>query len=178
MNNAASVLLLTLLLSLLNACGWHLRGSGMSNSAPEAIYLDASAPHGAFASTLRQRLQTAGTTLLDQQQDAPLRLVIGDETLLRRTASVSTDALASEYELLLSVEYRLTDESGTNLIPLAKAQTSGSYSFNRNAVIATAEEERLILAEMRRTLANTILRRLQFIDRTQSERISNGQTAP
>ncbi len=83
------------------------------------------------------------------------------ELLDKRTAGVGSDALTSAYEIILRVEYSISNANGI-ITPLdTSARTSRTYNYNVNNANSAAQEEELVLREMRRELANTILRRVK-----------------
>jgi LPS-assembly lipoprotein len=81
----------------------------------------------------------------------------------KRTAGVGADALTSAYEMILSVNYSLSHE-GVLLTPTnAKASVVRTYNYNVNNANGATQEEALIIREMRRELAQQLLRRLKSL---------------
>ncbi|NIB40131.1 hypothetical protein HBA55_11065 [Pseudomaricurvus alkylphenolicus] len=157
------LLLLVLSLSLLTGCGWHLRGSVEMPEGVSAIYVTADNSHGALASGLKKALVAYRIEASDTMDNAQYRIHLSNEQSRRRTASVGNNALAAEYELNMSVDYRIEDATGKVLVPRATAEAQRVYDFDRDAVVAKAQEEKLIDAEMRNQLIQQILRRLRFL---------------
>lgn len=155
-----------LLILSLSACGWHLRGSAsgsdkLAMTQPLDLIIKSSDDHSQLVNTLRQALPSYKITEVDAGSSTTLELNIGREELDKRTAGVGSDALTSAYEIILRVPFDLTGRNG----PLTPKDTSASitrtYNYNVNNANSAAQEEELVLREMRRELAQTILRRVK-----------------
>jgi LPS-assembly lipoprotein len=157
-----SVLLLTL-----SACGWHLRGSASGNdklamTTPVNLVIVTKDDHSPLINALRQSLPTYKINEITDSSKG-LILNLDRELLDKRTAGVGSDALTSAYELILRVDYRVSRE-GIVITPLdTSARVSRTYNYNVNNANSAVQEEELVLREMRRELAQTILRRVKNI---------------
>ncbi len=149
--------------TLLTACGWHLRGSTSVPLVIDSVFVSAEDSHGALVTDLKRTLEASDVALASSTSEGQYRIYLSRESTQRRTASVGGDALAAEYELTMSVDYRIENAAGEAISPVSTAKSFRSYDFDRNAVVAKAEEERLIQQEMRSDLVQQILRRLRFI---------------
>ncbi len=172
------LLLLSGMALVLSACGWHLRGTTNTDLDLNSVFISAENTHGDLATELKRYLKSSNVEATDSSTGADYHLYLSNERQERRTASVSTDALVSEYELSSSVDFRVVNKSGEEVIPLTIAQAIRSYEFDRNAVVAKAEEEKLVQREMRNNLIQQILRRLRFINSpSKTDPSANGKTA-
>lgn len=126
-----------------------------------------------LAKQLSQLLQANGVALVDDNPD--MAIVLVEEREDKRIVAVGSNTLASEYELSAEARYFISDAEGNILAPESTASVLRSYEFNENNVVSKAEEERIIQREMRRELAQQIIRRLRFIG-TSSE--SEPSTSP
>lgn len=145
---------------LLSGCGFTLRG--VTPLPPElyTLILDSARPDSDFEREVRRALQTNGVRLVESGSD--YRLVLGNEGISERTLSVNVNARSGEYELALRVEYDLrragTVISGPNLL-----STTRVYLTDPENAVAKEEEAALIQDEMRRELAQQLLRQLQSV---------------
>ena len=162
MRNALIASCLSLLLS---ACGWHLRGSSVNDIDIDSVYVDADNVYGDIVSEMNRALTSSRITPAASPGAADYSIYLSDEDEDRRSASVGNDALVTEYELTLSTNYRI-ERGGRILVPTTRAEVSRTYEFDRNAMVAKAEEEQLILDEMKSALVQQILRRLRFLVRS------------
>jgi LPS-assembly lipoprotein len=157
------IIALMLCASLLSACGWHLRGSLSLPDNVKNIYISDSSKNGVTASTLTAILKQSNVGISDSQESAQYSIHLSNEREDRRTISVGSDSLASEYELTHEVDYYIADNMATILSPVTTARVIRSYNYDRDDVIAKNEEEDIIRKEMRSNLANQILNRLRFL---------------
>jgi outer membrane lipopolysaccharide assembly protein LptE/RlpB len=84
---------------------------------------------------------------------------IKSEQKFRRPVATSGDISVSEYELRLETVFEVASRDGTVLIQLARIVAEKIYSFDRNSLIGSSEEEKLLMGEMRRDVAGQLLRR-------------------
>lgn len=154
-----------LLVISLSACGWHLRGSAEgkdTSSAPIELSIATDDNYSPLLNILRQSLRAY--TITETTGKAPYILTVGKENMDKRTAGVGVDALTSAYEVILSVEYSITRNAELLTAPKTKASISRTYNYNINNAATAAQEEALILRELRRELAQQILRRLKNLN--------------
>jgi LPS-assembly lipoprotein len=155
-----------LLLISLSACGWHLRGSAASGdklamTTPLDLVIITKDNHSPLINALRQSLSAYKINEITDATKAGLSLSVDREILDKRTAGVGSDALTSAYELILRADYSVSNANGI-ITPLdTSARISRTYNYNVNNANGAAQEEELVLREMRRELAQTILRRVK-----------------
>lgn len=145
---------------LLTGCGFTLRGVTPLPPELRTLVLASAQPDGDFEREVRRALQNNGVRLVDSGSD--YRLVLGGEGISERTLSVNANARSGEYELALRVEYDLRHAgsvvSGPNLL-----STTRVYLTDPENAVAKEEEAALIQDEMRRELAQQLLRQLQAV---------------
>jgi LPS-assembly lipoprotein len=160
-------IIVSLLVLSLSACGWHLRGSmtgedKLAMTAPLDLVINAKDNHSPLVNSLRESLPGYKINELTTANANSLTLNLGSELLDRRTAGVGSDALTSAYELTLRVDYSIDNASGSTITPRdTNARISRTYNYNVNNANGAAQEEELVLQEMRRELAQSVLRRLK-----------------
>jgi len=167
-----AVLILSVLGSL-SACGFALRGS--SDSATiipddwKRLHLSTGNTNSEFSRVLMATFATNGVEW-SQRSDANYILVLSPEKFKQRNLSLSSEARAAEFELSLSAVFSVRSAGDPNTMPdathEAMAETTATVikqmeNDPRN-VVGKAEEIRLLRAEMRRELAQQIMRRISF----------------
>lgn len=163
----------SLLILSLSACGWHLRGSAsgsdkLAMTQPLNLIIESNDNHSQLINTLRQALPGYKITEVVKGTAQTLTLDIDKEILDKRTAAVGQDALTSGYEIILRVPYRLSN-NGEIITPKdTSTRITRTYNYNVNNANSAAQEEELVLREMRRELAQTILRRVKSLAAKQS----------
>lgn len=155
----------TLLLSLLSACGFALRGSSSADLAPELQTLQVQGSNTEIMRLLQRALASNRITVINQAQPGVYRLEIGSEQVAERVISVNSSARAGEYELSMILPFQLSSDSEFIIAP-ENLSIERSYQADPSSAVAKADESQLILKEMRQGLVTQILRRLQTLSFT------------
>ena len=155
------ILLLSVLLSLLPACGWHLRGGGKALDIQQSIYLEGESGlvYQRIYKTLTRKKPIVDLT------EADVQLLLGEEYWQRRSVSVNNQTRTTRYELTLTVPYKILDAASKPLVEETVAELSRSYSFNENDITGADKEEQLLRKEMARQLSRRILQRVMFLQK-------------
>lgn len=161
------IIVLMLMLTL-SACGWHLRGSTSSGdklamTAPLDLVIVTTDDHSPLINTMRQLFPAYKINELPAPTATSLILEMDRELMDKRTAGVGSDALTSAYEIILTLDYQVSNAQGVLTPVNTRARISRTYNYNVNNANGAAQEEELVLREMRRELAGTILRRVKNI---------------
>ncbi|BAU47179.1 lipoprotein [Sulfurifustis variabilis] len=148
-------------LAALNACGFHLRGTGGAALPESLAMLRVTMPgRGTDDPTLVavRRAFTAAGASLTEAAEAPT-LVLHDERVETQVISVSTvTAKANEYRLRYGLSFRL-DRGGTATVPQT-VRLVREYTFDPTQILAKEQEERELLREMQSEAAQQIVRRV------------------
>ncbi|MDO3381930.1 LPS-assembly lipoprotein LptE [Gilvimarinus algae] len=152
--------LLAALLILLAGCGWQLRGELMPPLDINHLRIEASEEHTELQRELEQALARQGIAVVEPPAEAGHTLILGDESLTKRTVGVGSDSLAAAFELTLELDYQLYDSAGTLLAPASTAQVI--RSFDASDPTGLEREQDLLEREMRRELVQQLMRRLYF----------------
>ena len=146
------------------ACGYQLRGLQNSNVelAVSSVYLTGGEQDAALLVLLKQRLQQAGVAQVAADELADVSLNLDLISRSRRVLSVNSAAKVSEYELHYAVSYQITVIEGESKQRSTSARRD--ITFDANQVLAKAEEQERLYADMRSDVANTILRVLQRVE--------------
>jgi LPS-assembly lipoprotein len=150
--------LLAMSLALLNACGFALRGTTPLPPELQTLQMASMDPNSELEREVLRSLRGSGVDVVASGDVYVLGL--GVEQGSERTLSVNSNARAGEYELEMRVQFQLSQAGTTVYGPDSVAVTRFYLTDPENAV-AKAEEADLIRSEMRRELAQQILRRLQ-----------------
>ena len=146
----------------LSACGWQLRGSMELPKNLSQLYISAIDSKGALMTELRQLLKTNRVTLVNSATEAQYSLYILEETKDRRTAGVGGDALSSSYEITRKVNYEIGVKNSEHTVK-GTAISVRSFNYNTSAINSATQEEILLDQEMRRDIAQQMLRRLNAV---------------
>jgi LPS-assembly lipoprotein len=143
----------------LSACGWHIRGAMEMPKNLSQLYVTAIDSKGALITELRQLLKTNRVSLVTDSEEANYSLYILEETKDRRSAGVGGDALSSSYEITLKANYEIQLKGSTETTK-ATAISVRSFNYYTESINSATQEEILLDQEMRRDLAQQMLRRL------------------
>ncbi len=148
-------------LLLLSACGFQLKGNVAGSSSAKldgmTIRLISSEPRSELTQEISRTLNAIGLILLEES-DATLTLALQPEQFTQRNVSLTARARAAELELMLSVDFTL---SQPELDPIdARATVTRQMLNDPQNIVGKTEEMRLLREEMRRSLADQIARRI------------------
>jgi len=133
-----SSLVIAILVTTLNGCGWHLRGSQtMDVTLP--LYLQIQSGSAELRRDLTNALESANIKLVDQSR-ADLRLTIHDENRGRRVLAVNSSGQVSEYELQYELVFSVSNKAGEILIPKDSILQQRDYQFDNADVLSKSEE--------------------------------------
>jgi LPS-assembly lipoprotein len=157
-----SALMALVMVAALSGCGFTLRGSADLPAALQTIQVEGASANSEMTREVSRMLRNNGATLVEAGTDAIWRLDIGGEAASERVLSVNANARAGEYELTMSVAAQL--RRGTQTVGPETFSVSRVYLTDPENAVAKNEEAELIRTEMRRELAQQILRRLQSLE--------------
>ncbi len=146
-------------LSLLSACGFHLRGQAPLPPALAAPYLEAGDHYTPLYAALVTRLRAAGAKLATAPAGATAVIHLHRDDTGRELLSVSARNTPGEFEVYYSVEFSVTAASG-ELLARQKATLTRDFAYDENAVLAKEHEEESLRTALADELAGLILRRL------------------
>ena len=145
----------------LQSCGWHLRGSIELPDNMKTVYVQSSSGIG-LVRELNRVLKSSGATVVNDPTGATAILMIRSAKQDRRVLSVSsTTARAQEYELSYIVDYSIENSHGKELYPHQTVTLLRDYRFDENDLLGKGSEEGILVKEMEKEMALSILRRLR-----------------
>ncbi|MEE4279443.1 MAG: LPS assembly lipoprotein LptE [Halieaceae bacterium] len=150
--------------ALLGACGFQLRGVVGSSALPESwrsLHLSTASPNTEFARTLDASFSANGVVWAPRDE-ANYELRLGPERFSQRNLSVNAQARAAEFDLVMSADFSVVDSSGKLVMPQTTATVNKQMENDPQNVVGKAEEVRILRTELRRELADQILRRMSF----------------
>lgn len=155
---------LLLLVALINACGFHLRGSGgaeVSNlTILSPLVINGGETDVLLRNQLSRALKEAGVTLSEQAEGSNV-LTLNDVTRDRRVLTVGADGKISEYELYYAVTFSINDAKGESLVPSQSINVVRNYAFNEQELLAKSAEQARLYDDMRFDMVRMIMRRVQ-----------------
>jgi LPS-assembly lipoprotein len=159
-NRSLRVTGIALLLGLLSACGFHLRGDVELPPGLQETYLDSKNPYTGMARALRVELEAAGGRIVESSEHATAVLHIVREISENRILSVGSTGKASEYELFNEVVFSLSDAEGKVLIKPQSLRMTRDLVFDETELLGKISEAEGIHRQMRRNMARQIIIRI------------------
>jgi LPS-assembly lipoprotein len=122
--------------------------------------LAASSPRGELAVAVSRSLKLSGAVIVERG-DSGLVLKLGDEQFARRNLSLTAQARAAEVELTLGTEFGLYRGEQV-LVDQTPAVITRQMLDDPGNVVGKNEELGLLRGEMRRDIADQIVRRVSY----------------
>lgn len=154
-------IILAFSLSLLSACGFHLRGALNVSEAKQQLSLQSEKANINLQQSLNNVLRENNISVTT---DASYHLNIIKSRYQRESVSLDRSARVNEYSLTLTVDFELQSLKNE----LSERQTAiveRTYSYDADAAAAQDEQESLLRQEMYDSMANRIIRRYLAFDR-------------
>ena len=161
------VLLVSMLVLALSACGFHLRGSdGKYNLPFNTIYvgLPVSSP---LAIDLKRNIRAMGSTEIAQDAASADGIidVLSDPEKNRGKSilSLNTNGRVREYQLSYSILFKVRDNFGNELMGPTQITLTRPITFNESQLLAKETEEEMLYRNMQADLVQQMLRRLSVL---------------
>ena len=147
-------------LLFLTGCGFHLRGIEQLPVwlTQVAVLIEKADPE--WGPLLRDQLQAAHVTIVDDPMKAPYWLIIQNESTEENIMSISSGSSPRQYQLTYRVQFTLQRAQGSDIRPLTTILVTRPLTINNDRILGSHDEEDQLEHEMRRDAALQILYRL------------------
>jgi LPS-assembly lipoprotein len=159
MNRFYRLLSLLLLLQLVAACGFQLQTRSELPSEMSHTKLSVQSPNSEFARRLETHLEQNGVKVVTVQDDA-VTLEVPVNVMRKEIQSIGDNARVREFLLRHTVQFRLLDGEGNEMIPLQTFEQSRVYSFNEQDIFAAERENEFLRNDLADSMARMVVRRL------------------
>jgi LPS-assembly lipoprotein len=150
---------LLLVFSLLGGCGFHLQNQVDLPAEMQRTKLKVASPYSEFARRLEVCLEQNGIRVVTSIGDAAL-LEVPVNSARKEIQSIGDNARVREFLIRHTVQFRLLDSEGNELIPLQTMEQSRVYSFNAKDILSAEREDEYLRNELADSLARMVVRRL------------------
>jgi LPS-assembly lipoprotein len=152
----------------LSGCGFHLRGASSVALPPELSTLRVTMGSGGYPPLLvevRNALLALGNVQLTDDVSASVPVLqLHSESSVRQVLAIDSSGRISAYLLNYRVDYLLLGANSKPLLPRQSVKLQREYAFDRLNVLATEKQTEFLQHEMRRDVAQQILRRLASLN--------------
>ncbi len=161
MKSIKTVLLTSLLtLTLLQGCGFHLRGAVLLPEEMAATWVVGDSVSNELLQGAQDAIRNTNGDLAGSESVATAVLVLSNETFSRRVATVGSDGKVSEYLLNYQVAWKLRSRTGATLREGVLKQRE-NYAYDSSQVLGKTEEERYLRQVMVEAAVRDLLRALR-----------------
>jgi LPS-assembly lipoprotein len=155
--------LLAAITLLLAACGFQLQSRAELPAAMQQTRLEVQMPYSQFARRLEILLEQNGVQVVTGTEKAAVLEVPRNETL-KVIQSIGDNARVREFLIRHTVQFRLLDSSGSEIVPMQTLVESRVYTFNEQNILAAEREDEFLRNELADSLARMVVRRLGTYD--------------
>jgi len=137
-----------MLMFLLTACGYHLRGAIELPEALQKIYVRGASAE--LSNAIAVTFRSASGELVATAAEAGMILNVINEDYQRRTISIDSSGYSNEHDLVYRLTFDLLDNQGAVLISAQTIEVSKSY-FNTQSsdtVLSKGNEEAVLRKEL------------------------------
>jgi LPS-assembly lipoprotein len=149
-----------ILLSILTACGFHVRGSNNAPISFQSIYLE---PITSPLNIELKRYLGNDVQFVESAKDAQIILEIINETRNRNVLSVNNQGRVREYTLMYSVKFKIKNNQNIELIPPSEINLQRNVSYDDTQALAKEREETFLYRDMQSDAVQQVARRLSML---------------
>ncbi len=146
-------------------CGFQLRGAASLPPEMATTWLQVQNRNSPFVRELELLLRANGVDLVDGPGAEVAELRIRRERITRRALSIAGDARVREFELVFELEFELKGPGGESLLRPENLRLERDFQFDEQAILGAANEEELLRDELRRSMAQMLIRRFEAFAR-------------
>ena len=157
--NIVRLLLLATALPFLAACGFQLQTKVELPAEMDRTRLEIQSPYSEFARRLETHLEQNGVQVVTALGEAAV-LEVPVNSIRKEIQSIGDNARVREYLIRHSVEFRLLNSEGVELMPLQTFEQSRIYSFNAQDILAAEREDEFLRKDLADAMARMVVRRL------------------
>lgn len=157
--------ILPVLLLILCACGFHLRGTAVvaTKTGISAIAVrSVAAP--LVTGEVTSLLRLGGTKIVDAADKSAYLITLRNEAFERDVLSVSADTgKVKEYQLTLHVIMSATGPGGKSLVNNETVSVNRDYTFDESSILGKSNEETSVKDDLIRQVSSQIVRRVNAV---------------
>ncbi len=151
--------LLLIVLLIMGACGFHLQTKVELPPEMQRTKLEVQSPYSEFARRLETHLEQNGIQVVNGLEGAAI-LEVPVNNMRKEIQSIGDNARVQEFLIRHTVQFRLIDSEGVELIPLQSFEQSRIYSFNEQDILAAEREDEFLRKDLSDATARMVVRRL------------------
>jgi LPS-assembly lipoprotein len=147
---------------LLSACGFQLRETAQLPPEMQNTQILIDDEYSQLARRVRLHLEQSGVKIVGQDSATAL-LEIPKNEVLTEVLSIGDNARVREYRITHTVQFRLTDLQGNDIVPLQTIRQSRDISFDEQQILAVSREQEYVKDDLANTLSRLMISRLEIV---------------
>jgi LPS-assembly lipoprotein len=144
---------------LVSACGFQVQTRAELPPEMQHTRLEVQSPDSEFARRLEVHLEQNGVKVVTALDDAAVLEVPLNRTR-KEIQSIGDNARVREFLVRHTVQFRLLDSEGKEMIPMQTFEQSRVYQFNEQDILAAERENEFLRDDLADSLARMVVRRL------------------
>jgi LPS-assembly lipoprotein len=148
------------ILPFLVGCGFHLRTEYPLPSKLNSMYLKTPSPYSEFTLSLKEALKSNKIFLTENAKTAKSVLEIVTFDFKHSWANAYSSAQANVYTFFMTVEFRVVDSYGKDILSTQAVHVTRSLTLNPHEVLASSNQVETNKQEMEQEIIDKILRTL------------------
>ena len=156
------ILLLLSLPLLLAACGFQLRGDADLPEEMAKTHMAVDDPYSTLARRVQTMLEQSGVQFVEPSQ-ATAVLEIPENRVLTQVLTIADNARVREYRVSHTIQFRLTDAEGNELMEMQTLRQAREISFDEQKILASSREQEYLKEDLAENLARQMVNRLESI---------------
>ncbi len=159
MKKIRHLIVLLLVLPALTDCGFQVQTRAELPPEMQQTRLEIQSPYSPFAKRLETLLEQNGAQIVESREGAAV-LEVPQNRMRKEIQSIGDNARVREYLIRHTVQFRLLDSQGNEMIPLQTFEQTRVYSFNEQDILAAERENEFLRNDLSDSLARMVVRRL------------------
>ena len=155
------VLMLALAVSLA-ACGFQLRGEADLPPEMALTQLVVDDPYSPLAKRVQTMLEQNGVKFVSGSEATAI-LEIPVNNVTTSVLTIADNARVREYRVGHTVQFRLLDAGGTELLSMQTLSQSREISFDEQKILASSREQEYLKQDLAEDLARLLVSRLESV---------------
>lgn len=158
----ARLLLLLSLPLLLAACGFQLRGDADLPEEMAKTHMAVDDPYSTLARRVQTMLEQNGVKFVGPSQATAI-LEIPENKVVTQVLTIADNARVREYRVSHTVQFRLVDSNGDELMEMQTMRQTREISFDEQKILASSREQEYLKEDLAENLARQMVNRLESI---------------
>jgi LPS-assembly lipoprotein len=157
-----TALTLLSLVLLLAACGFQLRGEADLPAEMANTQLVVDDPYSTLARRVTTLLEQNGVNFVEGSKATAI-LEIPVNQVVTNVLTIGDNARVREYRITHTVQFRLVDAGGTELLTLQTLAQSREVSFDEQKILASSREQEYLKQDLAEDIARLLVSRLESV---------------